>query len=104
MRSLYTVRFGAGGPSSTTGAHALGTVPSGRVWVVRDLEGYRTGAGAGIGLWHLGPVYGVEWNSAAGEQTFQWEGRVVLLAGEALEFQLVSGTWYWIASGYELVV
>jgi hypothetical protein len=77
-------------------------VPAGKVWIVRDLEAYNTGA-AGLALWHLPLAYLFVMRSASSDESYSFPGlHLVLEAGESIAFTVSSGSWYWFASGYEL--
>lgn len=99
---VYTKRLGAFS-AETSGLVTLGTVPAGKVWIVRDVDATLTGGSIGqmetivAGV----AVFSVFIATSEGE-TFPWRGRQPLTAGETLEAYITSGTWDLLAAGYEL--
>ena len=78
------------------------TVPSGQVWVIRDMEIYAevatvycVVAEVTLGNWFY-------WQAGAAHDSRQWKGRFVLEEGDTLGVILVDGTSNFIAGGYKL--
>lgn len=106
-RPLYSKRmFCAAGVTSVTYA---GPVPTGKVWIVRDIDAYTsagissvifffsmTPAGGGAPAFFAGKV------SAGSSDTVQWRGRQVIPAGEYIQINPNGATIDATISGYEL--
>lgn len=83
--TVYTQRFAVGQMPSTMAVVSLFTVPAGYTYVVRDMEFSGHGATSwGATLFISGT--NAQWGRfvQSGIPSVQWEGRVVLLAGESL--------------------
>lgn len=106
-RPVYSTLFAHSGPYGD-GAVA-GPVPSGFVWVIRDIVvassggTYLTAAGFSIQDNEGAYLFSVHWPYARLGRSYHWSGHQVLDAGDQLTFH--SGdvsTWYWRVSGYQL--
>lgn len=99
----YTERFYAGTPPASTYT-TLFTVPSGRRWIVLNID--VTGASTGSSLYGFF-VSGVTgyfwWASQAGTTGLsQWRGRLAVNQGESLEVLASASTATVYVTGYDL--
>lgn len=105
--STYSTRFGGG--LHTGGAGTIYTVPSGYVVVVRCITAYNAGASSDAFevsaqvSGSLIPIYHVT-NVAASSNSLEWEGRVVLNAGEFINVATGGQQWSYTVSGYLLTL
>jgi hypothetical protein len=105
--SVYSVRLGYA--TVTPSGAILFTVPSGRTVVVRDIEASNSGSATSSlnvalvvsGSGNVGNVLVLQ-NVAAGAHT-QWEGRLVLNAGDELAAGATAGSFFLVVSGYSLI-
>jgi hypothetical protein len=99
----YSTQFAASSPTGP-GGFPLYTVPAGYVAVVRDLEVGSASAVTGFFSIQGGPGFAAfNITQSSGDISFQWQGRVVLNAGETLEFIGNTAAQYSvIASGFLL--
>lgn len=102
MASIYSRRL-AEFDLSSAGDHGIYTVGAGLVAVLRDISVVFSGTVGQQGLLTRsgGSAFWLE-TATATLQGFHQECRVVLEAGDVLEFGVLSGTWQGIISGYEL--
>lgn len=107
-RAVYSLRIFASG-GLIPGSGIVGpVVPTGLVYVLRDVDVVElTGAtGTAFQLYSqvAEPMWAVVHNAAGGITQAQWRGRQVYNEGEQVGFQSVSGTWSVAASGYQLTL
>jgi hypothetical protein len=79
--------------------------PAGYIWVVRNITaGLNGGTGAVIACGIQGMGYPIQLGIPQGNLTTScvWEGRLVVMAGEALDFVCTSGSVYYSIDGYQL--
>lgn len=100
---LFTVSNG--GPGNVVSD----TVPSGFVWVVRDVTVTTPGIPfSNDGGWELysssGPIFGATSGETCGGRTFYWEGRQVVDTGDHLTFHGVAAGYGMAVSGYVLTL
>ena len=83
-------------------------VPSGFIYVVRDIDVVRRSTASGSQLEFFSPTLGLIAfiSDAVLDLAFgwHWRGRQVYSPGERVGFQSVSGTWDITASGYQLTL
>jgi hypothetical protein len=102
MAAVYTVRFYAGNLDSD-GAHTLFTVPSGYIWVLREIDALCHSAGSNSLF--IERVDGLTITGVIDPTTNvanQWTGRCVLEPGEEFEAYIGAGNWDLYLSGYQL--
>lgn len=107
MATLYSARFFDVGESSA-GESDSQDVPSGFVWVVRDIQawnyqappqalsGFRVQRASGGIIFAVGPI------DAQAGRLYQWQGRAVLNAGEVLTEYFPDAEWSMMISGFAL--
>ena len=108
MARVYSTQL-ASVVSLGAGPTEVGLVPIGSVWVVRHmtayfanvvsapLDGFQVHTGAGLYVWVVGPL------GVSCALPYDWSGRHVFNAGEALYFDSVDdANWQLLISGYEL--
>lgn len=105
-RVLYSVRlFSSGGLTSLAGTVGP-VVPTGLVYVLRDVDAIDVSGTTGHQMELLNPslttLVFFDNTPGAGGPNFQWRGRQVFDEGEQLGFRAFSGTWSVMASGYQL--
>lgn len=95
----------------TVGAHSIGPVPAGFVWVVRDIDSYNDGVtSAAVAGWSLSsvsggaPFAGVPSGWAQCGQFYQWSGRQVIDEGDELALEAFGSGWSVRISGYQLTL
>lgn len=100
MASLYSTQFFAG---NATGTQNLFTVPSGHIYVLRDISLQISASGATVTLLIASPVAGIfKATSTATNEYHEWQGRHVILAGQTVQAAVTSSGCYVLASGYDL--
>lgn len=102
MASIYSTQFGHGaGTAGATGT--LYTVPTGFVAVVRSIGLWNYAGGPGFCAINGPGGDAIFVGSSTGAQGMStWEGRQVLNPGDTITYDLVSGDWTWLVSGYLL--
>lgn len=102
MSTIYSTAFFKG--NVVSGSPQTYTVPAGYVAVLIDVDvdGYINTAsglyvGSGANLWMV--ISGI---AVSAHQHIQWQGRIVLNAGESIKAAVASGNCYVAASGYLL--
>lgn len=83
--------------------HDLWTVPSGKVHVVRSIDGWSEAVGADQIYIGLASSRGIQLDVPAQPSAYHWTGHQVFLAGEVVQGYSVTSPWHLIISGYELV-
>jgi hypothetical protein len=96
-------------PSMVAGPGVEGpVVPDGLRYILRDVDARENLGTAGAWLAILNPVGGIMYIKTVGssidESTVQWRGRQVYQEGEQLGFEVSSGSWSIMASGYQLTL
>ena len=108
MPAIYSRRFGA--IALTAASQDLGTVPSGKIWILKDLTlGWgtlaRVGGRADVLLSATNSRIWVVNLAASEVKSDHWTGYMVLPAGERIRgITTATGTIYLTASGYEFDV
>lgn len=102
--NIYTQRLAAG-QASTTGFHAAYTVPAGKLVVLRDVVLIQHGITTGQVSLLLSPTGGgnpfvASVPTVTPEQTYHWDVRQVLYAGDVLTVYNSQGTVDWLLTGY----
>lgn len=105
-RDLYSFRIFAHA-SLTPAAGTVGpVVPSGLVYVLRDMDVRCDSAAAGDTLVVFNQAGGLLWvavfDASINGFVYQWRGRQVYAVGEQVGFESFQGTWAIAASGYQL--
>lgn len=101
MASIYSSQFFAG---NATGTQNLFTVPSGHVYVLRDITLQISGSGVTVTLLISAPVAAIfKAVSANANEYHEWTGRHVILAGQTVQAAVSASGCYVLASGYDLV-
>jgi hypothetical protein len=103
MATIYSASFMSA--SQITGRVGL-VVPDGVVWVIRDIQVWEDGQEGPVPIYVVGSNNQIFWAFGA-DGTFngslgQWEGRVVLEAGQSMAVQPGGGTWDVTICGYQL--
>ena len=101
MASIYSTRF-ALITSSSAGPTTLYTVPTGFKAIVRDVSGLASAAPAGLAVGVNAAESFFSGLSLSNLESFHWEGRVVLNAGDTLALFVLAGTVQLVVSGYLL--
>lgn len=102
-RGIYTRCLGA--VSFTAPATAtLFTVPTGRVYVLEELDVIGVAAvGSYMALtWGPGGFGFVQFDKLTGNASMQWRGRQAFVAGQNVGLAATAGTWYIRATGFDL--
>lgn len=107
-QAVYSLRIFASGGLSP-GAGTVGPiVPSGLVYIVRDVDAFDDSAGSSDNLVIFNQVGGilVSWlgPSLAAAGSYQWRGRQVYNEGEQVAVRSFAGTWTIAISGYQLTL
>lgn len=105
---VYSVRLFATGALTSASGTVGPVVPSGLVYVLRDIDVVEITGTASAAMQVYGQTGGILWvyergstlNSAWGG----WRGRQVYNEGEQIGFSAPSGTWSISASGYQLTL
>lgn len=101
MAKVYSKRLAAG--TIASGSSSVYTVPANTTTVVRSIQLTAYTAGAAECLVNLvAPVIIVGVSSPGQWTTISTELRAVLNAGDELQVQVLSGSWEYFISGYEL--
>jgi hypothetical protein len=83
-------------------------VPAGFVYVVRDIVAFELTGATGAGLLWNGSADQIirQWlvTSDSESRNVHWTGRQVYAEGEQVGFQVETGTWNVMASGYQLTL
>jgi hypothetical protein len=102
-RPVYSTQFMCEG--GITGTKFF-TCPLDAVAIVRDIDAHEEVGGIGNTMLAFSPSGGVFWgavrHTTQADELWQWRGRQVLVGGETVEFQSVSGIWAVWMSGYLL--
>ena len=102
---IYSTRFFAGTVTTSGFVNAI-TVPSGHVYVIRDMDATPETADsdAAIRVYEPGVPSVTLWTAKdiLATTTLQWRGRQVLPAGAILRVTVTAVTWDLIISGYDL--
>jgi hypothetical protein len=80
----------------------IGTVPAGKVWVLRDVFVWTSAATGLAQLSESTTLVLAFWTSTGANSNFLQSRRVVLNAGETLQFLSTTAGWTVVVSGYEL--
>jgi hypothetical protein len=101
--SVYSERFFGGELTATDSQIAV--VPAGSIWILRDLELLNLGvAGADCSIYAVmspgGTATVFRANAVPQYEWRQWEGRVVLNAGDTVHASFTAGPMQLIVSGY----
>lgn len=107
-RNVYSIRiFSSGGvaaPAGTVGP----TVPSGFVYVVRDLDVVELTGNSGVYMDLMSPTLGPMVRISRADTTSfghaSWRGRQVYGPGEQVGVKATSGLWSVTISGYQLTL
>lgn len=107
-RDIYSLRIFAHA-SLQSGAGNVGPfVPTGFVYIVRDMDVNETSGTNGSLLIVRNQVSGNLWTPTRSTTTtakdWQWRGRQVYSEGEQVVFFAASGTWAIACSGYQLTL
>ena len=107
-RTVYSLRIFAHAGLSPAGSPVGPTVPTGLLYVVRDIDAFSNTGAVGDDLVAFSPVAGVLWRArlAASGNPLIWtfRGRQVYAEGETVGFQSLQGTWSVTCSGYQLTL
>lgn len=108
MQNVYSLRIFAHA-SLTSSAGTVGPiVPSGFVYVLRDVDAFENTSSAGAFFDVKNPLGGnlvqFQTGSAPVTQYHAWRGRQVFSEGEQVGFLAVNGQWAIMASGYQLTL
>jgi hypothetical protein len=107
-QAVYSLRiFATGGLSP--GAGTVGPiVPTGLVYIVRDIDAFDDTAGSTDSLIVFNQTSGILLNwlgpSIAANGAYQWRGRQVYNEGEQVAVRSFGGTWSVAISGYQLTL
>lgn len=101
--TAYSTLLYEGVVATTATFTELFSVPSGRVYVVRDITGTTRYAGAMAVLFNTDSVPLWRWAYAAQYALVQWQGAQVFPAGHALYCQVTQADVVLRVSGYTLV-
>lgn len=102
MTPVYSTEAYKGVVTSTGVFVSLYTVPTGKVFIVRDLDGYPQAAGAGSLFGGTNPGFWMSLPYAAQYAAVQWRGRQVLAAGEVFGVVVSTQPFTLAVSGYLL--
>lgn len=105
---VYSIRI-FGHASLTSAAGIVGpVVPSGLVYVVRDIDVFNNSAATtdllNVRNQLLGPLTQFQGGTTVATRIGQWRGRQVYGPGEQVGFQVFAGTWAIACSGYQLTL
>lgn len=105
-RTLYSIRIFANAGLTAAAGLVGPIVPDGLIYVLRDIDVFElTSAGSTV-MFVTNPLGGelVVWQGGTtnASKVFPWRGRQVYDEEERVGFQVLSGTWAIMASGYQL--
>lgn len=107
-RDVYSLRIFATGSLIPATGKVGPVVPSGFVYVLRDINVVRRSTGSTDEFVVYAATGGLLANVVVANldpgSNFQWGGRQVYAQGEQIGFQSLVGTWDVMASGYQLTL
>lgn len=102
MASIYSKQLFLGTVASGGGG-AIYTVPANTIAIIRSIRLLPFGGGTPWTIfWEINSVFFSYASIAASTDVYEWEGRMVLNAGDVLKLNTATGGWAGIVSGYEL--
>lgn len=109
MAPLYSQLLYAGSGNATGFTYYSSVVPTGYVWDVRDIVAtnnliwwQQVNGIAFLARTTSSPIAGVWVPQAVGHQTYHWERRQILNAGDQIQVNVYDTSWSWRISGYQL--
>lgn len=107
-QAVYSLRIFAHASLSSAGGLVGPVVPSGFIYVLRDVDVFESSGTRPVTMVVNNPLAGVlvAFELAAGtvNGSLPWRGRQIYSPGERVGFQAFSGTWAIMASGYQLTL
>lgn len=107
-RDVYSLRIFATGALTNAAGTVGPIVPSGLVYVVRDIDAFASTNAVNDQLVIFGQTLGILWapivRSSTQDQNWSWRGRQVYNEGEQVGVHAFTGTWAVHISGYQLTL